>query len=538
MVGIELAASSQAKRSPTPPSAEPVALPIETDGDGVTARLEHLLLQLADKRASSDARLGSALDELRSRLNGSPNGANRPQPAVQPTPFPHIESLEERVADLARRMQRSEDAQGEPQNGAGIPASGADLDAQFRELNAALEASLNDSSLAALESRPNPAALESRGYPAALESRSYPAALESRRVEPDPSAGLAQLQAIADRLQAIERALNSAGARSARIDSMESQLCELLQAIGALSPQIEQVAQRAAVETASRIEASRPAAEAIARLDAIQRDLHSLTQRAGAMDERTLATLETISNTLQHLAQRITVAEAAQPGDSRRAANKPGDSRRAANKPGDSRRVANKPGEPPQSDDAPLEPPEQETEAPETEVETDEETKAHEIASTAAPVMEVQADEPEASAIARHAPLPRRLASDARKPGKVLVFAAVLLLIVSAGLLYGRLNTQPAGAPNAPQFLAPTAPTAPAPRDQSTDRDGGHAQDPGSAGGNATAGGGDEKSLERGKTPEPAPKLETIPAYRFDRASMTVTDPLPSPGLVLKSQSH
>jgi hypothetical protein len=522
----------QAKLSPTPPGAKPPALPIESDGDPVTARLEQLLLQLADKRAGSDQRLGSALDELRSRLNGSPNGAHPAQPPVQSAPFPHIESLQERVADLAKRVQRSEEAQGGAQNGANAPASGADLDAQFRDLNAALEASLNSDSLAALESG---------RYPAALESGRD--AEDPPRVDSDPSvAGLPELQAIADRLQSIEGSLISAGARSARIDSMEAQLSELLEAIGALSPQIEQVAQRAAVETASLVEASQPAAEAIARLDAMQQDLHSLTQRAGRMDERTLSTLEAISNTLQRLVERMTIAEAAAMDEPRTEEEppEPGDSRRATRNTGDSRRATRKPGEPPQSDDAPTEQPEEETEALKMEEEREAlKTEAQEIAAIdPAPAAEVQADCQNSSAIAPHAPLPRRLASEATKPGKILVFAAVVLLIVSAGLLYGQLTTRPAGAPNAPQYLAPMAPTAPAPAEPPIDHKGSHAQDPGSGGGNATAGGRDENSLERGKTQEPTPKLETIPAYRFDRASMAVTDLLPSPGLVLKSQSH
>ena len=514
-----MAARAQAKLIPTPPHAEPPALRISR-AHGDTAGLERLLLQLAENRAGSDARLSSALDELRALLSASSNGAAPAQPALQSNATQHIEALEERVADLARRVQNSEAAQDPSDEPPGHP----DLDRQFQELNAALEASLNT-----------------------------PPAPVPPVINPSPSAaGLQEFQAIAGRLESIDHAVNATGASSARIDAIEAQLAELSDAIQALSPQIEQAAQRAASETVSQFEESRAAKDAVARLDAIRQDLQALTQRAGRMDERTLGTLETISGTLQHLAQRIAVAEdaaaneaavdeaekeenppgdsrqvseetqpgdsgqATQPGDSRQAPKEPqpGNSRRATKNPGDSRQAPKNPGD---SRQAPRNP-----------------GDSRRATKNPGDSRQATNKEPEPVAVEPPTPAPRRVASDARKPGKILVIAAVALLILSAGLLYGRLNSRTGGPPGADHHLAPTAP---APAEPSADHEGSHAAQPGS--GDGADDGNPEMPAGREKTQKPAPKLEMIPATRFDRASLIIADPRPfAPGFILKSQSH
>ena len=491
-----MAAKTQANRIHAPPHAEPPALRINR-AHGDTAGLERLLLQLAENRAGSDARLGAALDELRALLRASSNGAAPAQPAVQSNPSQHIEALEQRVADLARRVQNSEAAQSPSDE----PPAHPDLNAQFRELNAALEASLN------IAPAPEPPV-----------------------VDPNPpAAGLLELQAIADRLESIDHAVKSTGARSGRIEAIEAQLAEVSDAIQALSPQIEQIAHQAAVRVAFQFEESQQTAQTISRLDAIRQDLKVLTQRAGRMDERTLETLETISGTLQHLAQRIAVAEDAAMDEAEGEENPPGDSRRATKNP----------------------------EQPELELVEPAPAKAAEPV----PAEHIEPDEAEPVAIEAPAAPARRLASEANrpgdsrrapnkpgdsrrtpnkpgdsrrapnKPGKILVIAAVALLILSAGLLYSRLNTGTGGPPGADHHLAPT------PAEPSADHEGSHAAQPGPGGG--AEDGNPEIPAGREKTQKPAPKRETIPATRFDRASLITTDPRPfAPGLILKSQSH
>ena len=526
-----MAARTQPKRIPTPPHAEPPALRINR-AHGDTAGLERLLLQLAENRAGSDARLGAALDELRALLRASSNGAAPAQPTIQSDAAQHIEALEERVADLARRVQNSEAVE----SPSGEAAAQPELDRQFQELNAALEASLN-----------------------------MPPAPVPPVVDPSPSAvGLLEVQAIADRLKSIDHAVYEAGANVQRIQAVEAQLAELSGAIGTLGPQIEQIAGRSAAETVSQIENSEHTTDAIARFDAIRQDLQALTQRAGRMDERTLETLETISGTLQHLAQRIEAAEAGamdktqgeekppgdsrratQPGDSRRAMNNPGDSRRATNNPGDSRRVTNKEPEPVASP-APAPTSQrlandvrqpgdsrQATNKPGDSRQASNKPGDSRRASNK-PGDSRQDDKKQPEPVTSPSPAlaPRRLASDAKKPGKILVIAAVALLILSAGLLYGRLNTSTGGPPGLDHHLAPT------PAEPSADHEGSHAGQPGQGGGGAESG-NPELPAGRENTQKPAPKLKTIPATRFDRASLITADPRPfAPGFILKSQSH
>ena len=381
----------------------------EAEAELAGGGLEQVLLQLAERRAHTDSRFETAIAELRGRLQAAPEDEDPSPPPAGFGPPAHIASLHERVADLARRVRQADRERITDVPGlAAVPG----LDEQLNALNAALEASLNE---------PEPEAQ----LPAPVQSVS--------QVAVSPRLGPSELQAIEERLGAIEAALAVARTQSERIGAIENRLTELMKTVEASGAEAKQAAEQTAQQLACQIEEIRLAPDEPGRLDAVQQELKALSQRAGRMDERTLATLEAISGTLQRLMERSHLAEGQ--AQARR------DEKAAAE--ADAQQQSAELG----SDDG-----WSIDEAPET-YEDDGDT-AGEACET---------DPPETPPATRPPMAPGRLASEARQPRRVLVVAAVLLLVASAGLLYGRLKAHGPGLPDSGNQLAPVSP-APADR--------------------------------------------------------------------------
>lgn len=389
----------------------------EPGGDQRTASgLEQVLLQLAESRSRTDSRFETAIAELRGRLQSSSGDENPSLPSHGSDPPPHIESLQERIADLAERVRQADREQAPDSPGSAAVTS---LDEQLNALNAALEVSLNapEHEAGSAESTPAP-------IPASPPEDINAAGAASARTE---------LRTIAERLGAIEEALNFTGAQSERIGAIEGRLMELMTAIEASDVQAKQTAEETARQLGSQIDGIRLAPEEIGSLDAVQQELQGLARRASSMDERTLTTLEAISSTLQGLMERSHAGEA--------------DAPTLAEETPPAQAASQQPATALDDDDG-------------WNIDTD----------TAAPGEQTDCsgedDETNNQEMPRAKPQPMapgRLASEVRKPRRFLVIAAVMLLVASAGLLYGRLKTHGPGAADTGRHLAPVSP-APADR--------------------------------------------------------------------------
>ena len=231
--------------------------------DGAASqRLKLLLDEVVGGLNESYTRYGAVLDDLRSRLH----------------------DLSDQAAETGEPSALSQPAGGDATANAGE----ADLQARFDQLTANLESTLDACSPAVLSE----------------EVASLPADTEAQIQTPDMAPDLQVLQALADRLEGMEGSLMRAEAHAARVEAIENQLVELIDLIGNPGSQIEQAAQRAAAETAKRLEDERQASGAAERLDAIQQELRDLNQRASRMDERTSGALDAIGERLQSLAKR------------------------------------------------------------------------------------------------------------------------------------------------------------------------------------------------------------------------------------------
>ena len=231
--------------------------------DGAASqRLKLLLDEVVGGLNESYTRYGAVLDDLRSRLN----------------------DLSHQAAGTGEPGSMSQPAGGDAMANAGE----ADLQARFDRLTANLESALDACSPAVLSEA----------------VAGLPAGAEAQVQTPDMASDLQVLQALADRLEGMEGSLMRAEAHAARVEAIENQLVELIDLIGNPGSQIEQAAQRAAAETAKRLEDERQASGAAERLDAIQQELRDLNQRASRMDERTSGALDAIGERLQSLAKR------------------------------------------------------------------------------------------------------------------------------------------------------------------------------------------------------------------------------------------
>jgi len=232
------------------------------DNGAASQRLKTLLDEVVGGLNESYTRYGAVLDDLRSRLH----------------------DLSHQAAETGETGALSHPA------GASAAAKpgDADLQARFDQLTQNLEATLDACSPAVLSEAAS-------GLPAGMEAQ-----IQTEDVAPD----LQVLQALADRLEGMEGSLMRAEAHAARVEAIENQLVELIDLIGNPGTQIEQAAQRAAAETAKRLEDERQASGAAERLDAIQQELRDLNQRASRMDERTNGALDAIGERLLSLSKR------------------------------------------------------------------------------------------------------------------------------------------------------------------------------------------------------------------------------------------
>ncbi len=233
------------------------------DDGPASQRLKQLLDEVVGGLDESYHRYGTVLDDLRSRLH----------------------DLSHQTAETGSQGPVPDTA---PGGDAPTDLGDAGLQARFDQLTENLESTLNACSPAVL----------------AETMAAETADLEGFDRGADPAPDLQVLQALADRLEGMEGSLRRAEAYAARVEAIEGQLMELIDMIGSPGSQIEQAAQRAAAETAERLKDERQASGAAERLDAIQKELRELNQRANRMDERTSGALDAIGDRLQSLAKR------------------------------------------------------------------------------------------------------------------------------------------------------------------------------------------------------------------------------------------
>ncbi|RMF04441.1 MAG: hypothetical protein D6773_06430, partial [Alphaproteobacteria bacterium] len=121
----------------------------------------------------------------------------------------------------------------------------------------------------------------------------------------------AALRAIEAQLTQLTAQFAQAQQHYARVESMEQNIAQILNALKSNEASIDTAARRAAQET---VQAMGALPEALGdRLDALQRDLNALNERSREVNGRTVGTLESMNATLLSLTSQIAAAPPAAP---------------------------------------------------------------------------------------------------------------------------------------------------------------------------------------------------------------------------------
>lgn len=473
-------------------------------------RAEDMLQRVIERMEESDRRYGEALEDLHVRLDDLSRQAQTARAGEQE---PGLQTVETQAASLAERLRSADaahksrrepgalsdieqrisafaeqipahdntpdndpygddfDQPGPPAAGAGpgtpSPAWGAGsdrtptdrqgaamdpLDQRFMDVGQRIEHSL--------ATAPPARELETMRSQVDDLSQSFDAALSG-------TADADVLKSIEARLSGLSRYFDHAEEQRGRMESIESNLMQVVEMIQASGGPIEDAAHKAA-QAAVRIYGDSNAASE--RLDAIQADLRALNERNQALDERTVDTLQAMNDTLKSLATRVGVGRetsrpgaAANTGPAFRAERGPvppefldtGEERASSN--GSSR--TNDMTAAPQAAALPSDPtarasgrrsrleadppPVAESRGGEGNLANDDFIAS---ARRAAQATSRQAEQSTGRLGRLRASTPFAGDGDdaveGRRPRPLLVFAAVFLLVVSAALLYGRLKTK------------------------------------------------------------------------------------------------
>lgn len=290
-------------------------MPDLPDLDGNTPRLESLLQSLVTRLEENDQRYSTALNDLYSRLDtlSVRAGSARTDEAHH-------------TAEALNRVESQANA----------------LAQQVREADQTRRAQQADASLRALEGRigeyasslpraapPIPPVNGQAGEHLQFGEQftTVTAGFEQSLASGQPTAGFDELnQKIGDlaqrfdaalgnktdaaALRAIESQLNNLTAQFAqaqqqyaRVESIEGNIAHLLNATHSTDTSIDEAAQKAVQKAAQAFSA---VPESVGeRLDAVQRELHALSERSREIDGRTVGTLETMNATLQSLTSQI-----------------------------------------------------------------------------------------------------------------------------------------------------------------------------------------------------------------------------------------
>jgi localization factor PodJL len=489
--------------------------------------LENLLNRAVEQIGESERNYESALDDLGSEINTLSDKTSAVRESGQSDA--NLQQLETQVSSLSQQVERADqNLQGESEN---------DILTQMERRIAALAADPNTnpgSPPPSLEAPPPSIPAEPKVDEAALDERfksvtsdleeslhtAAPAeqlravASETQQISQTLSASTepSQIDAIAERLRGLEGYLVRAEEQYSRIGSIETHLRTLMDGMNGSATQIEEVARRSAREAAELVQASSSSMSVSERLDAIQAELRGLNARAAQTDDRTVGTLEVMNGTLKMLADKVASGPQAQhaggPSDGGRAdssdhaqvrisrnVDEPGGRGPGGGGPNHPLDLTNVGASIPDYQAPPVQGQAQPAAQPYRQAQNNSPASqgalavsdADFIASARRAAQAVASQQP-AGAVNRpsHEGLPRPqqpmpeanapAAKDAKKPRRLLVFAAASLLVVSAALLYNRLKTQgDATSIDGPAHLVPRddipAP-APVPQQKQPDKQG------------------------------------------------------------------
>lgn len=402
----------------------------------------------------------------------APSPVAPPPLAAQPSPFPHEDE------------PRPAPSSPEPDLGA------SDFDQRFRDLSERLDLSLSEP----------PGARELETMREEVEDLSHD--FQSALGHPGQDDAL---KSIDQRLDHLSRHFDRAEQQHDRMASIEGQLGQILDIMRGPGSPVEEAANKAARAVAHMVAGGSGETGTLDRLDAIQMELRSINERTKTMDERTVDTLEAMNDTLKTLAGKVGVTRQGAAGA---AAAKPSEPFRAEMGPvprefldlpaphgapqmpsaplhaerGDVDLSAPSKPARPEAERRPVEPG---APARRREAAGDEDFIAS--ARRAAQAAARQAEEQQSSGFSlfRRAslstPAPAAASSSAametdaqydinegKKPRRLLVFAAIFLLIISAALLYSRLKSKDDGSVATPteQSAPPAKPAETAPGKQ------------------------------------------------------------------------
>lgn len=321
--------------------------------------MENILERVMTRLDENDRRYGAALDGLQSRLSKVSSRAGQARPAVDPATqaalervenhaaqlsrdvkhaaaAPHLDqddafrSIEEKISDFSLRMDsgrepRRASPSAPPTGRSAPPPPPPNLrrPAPRAEAAAQEQPSLDIPPRARPERDPAPSA-------AGAMFSSAAARLEESLSTRAPSAGL---EAINQRMDELAQRLDEALARSpdaASIQRIETQLSEIVPYFSTLQDQHQRLeaveehlhglvewlktsqgqVENAARQAAEEVVRLMPQPEAAAghggqQLESIQYELRALNERAERMDERTVRALETMTESMHLLAQRL-----------------------------------------------------------------------------------------------------------------------------------------------------------------------------------------------------------------------------------------
>lgn len=287
--------------------------------------LENLLNRAVEQIGESERNYESALDDLGAKVNTLSDQTAAVRDAGHDAPA--LQNLETQVSNLNQQVERADHArQGENENDI--------LTQMERRIAAlAADPNTNPGSPApAPQSRPAPPAdtmAQSRRDETTLDDRfktvtsdlehslasAAPAeqvrtvANKTQQISQSLSASTdpQQLNTIAERLRGLEGYLVRAEEQHSRIGTIETHLLTLMDTMRGSSSQMEEVASRSAREAAELVQNNASSLSVAERLDAIQSELRALNERAAQTDGRTVGTLEAMNGTLKMLADKVGV---------------------------------------------------------------------------------------------------------------------------------------------------------------------------------------------------------------------------------------
>jgi localization factor PodJL len=324
--------ASEPNRQPSNMGADFDALASGTRMDQAT--VESLLRRLLKRVEDSEQRYSQALDDLRARLDQLSHSTGQPLPSASPEQADTLARLHSQVSDLAKTFEDSHQASPQVDEFAELGrtlSASADFGSATRSsaFESTPEKAFPDFGYSVPRSQmplmpmleQDEAELDKRLIAMAhrlehsIETAMPATALEALNAKMDEIASRFEtalnetvkrenLETLERQIGDMGQQLNRAEHDLARISGIEAQLTRIIERFEETPAQIEQAATRAATE-ALRLSGAEIKPSAAERLEAIHRDIVAMNERGQTTDDRLADTMAAVHKSLQQLTQQV-----------------------------------------------------------------------------------------------------------------------------------------------------------------------------------------------------------------------------------------